>query len=573
MIKNAILSIIGENAVPIEALLLMSAFLVGLRNPRLGQKAFKKIAAVFRRFAAKKKRAVLSVGLFVFLGAALYGFIEGFPIPYVQDESSYLLAADTFASGRLTNPTHPLWQHFESFHIFHEPTYMSKYPVGQGLFLAFGQFFLGHPIWGVWISAALATAALCWMLQAWLPARWALFGSILFAFRIAIFTYWAQSYWGGMVAMLGGCLVFGAIRRLVRKPEALTAILLGIGLGILANSRPFEGALVSLPVTAIILWKCLKAKEQGWATKVVLPIGIVLAIVVSLMGYYNYRVTGKATKMPYHHYEETYNSVPMFVWESEPEKKEYRHKVMETLYDAWYENVYENKVSFKKRTQETFSKVASLWYLTFGFALTFPFLLSIPFIFRNRWMLFAGGVSLFLVAVLFYTTWALPHYCAPAVSLCMVLGLQGMRYLRFLTFQDKPLGAYMSRAIPLICTIFFVYAFFASMVISKIPFSLKQYQIQNGETRHQVQKRLENTPGKHVVFVHYADSHNVNREWVYNRADIDAAKVVWAHDMGDEKNQELADYFTDRKAWMIWADRLNSEDLTAYSPKENRSSS
>ena len=187
---------------------------------------------------------------------------------------SYLLAADTFASGRLTNPTHPMWVHFESMHILEHPTYAAMHHAAQGVILAAGQVAVGNPWAGVYVSVAVMCALLCWMLQGWLPPVWALFGGLLAVLRLGLFGYWINSYWGGAAAAIGGLLVLGAMPRLLRKLRVRDALLLAGGMVILANSRPYEGLLLSLPVCVYLAVRLLKPRGPQLAAvalRLVLP--------------------------------------------------------------------------------------------------------------------------------------------------------------------------------------------------------------------------------------------------------------------------------------------------------------
>ena len=72
-----------------------------------------------------------------------------------------------------------------------------------------------------------------------------------------------------------------------------------------------------------------------------------------------------------------------------------------------------------------------------------------------------------------------------------------------------------------------------------------------GLERSKIANQLAGLGGRHVVVVHYGSQHNVEQEWVYNGANIDAAPVVWAHDRGSAENQNLLKYFADRTVWFF----------------------
>lgn len=498
------------------------------------------------RLISRPKSAIVLVAAFALAGCAAIALVGGVRAPVVHDEFSYLLAADTFAAGRLTNPTHRHWVHFETFHVIHQPSYASKFPPGQGLALALGQALTGLPIVGVWLTSAAMCAAICWMLLAWFPVRWAFLGGILAVFQFSIAGGWSQHYWGGAVAGLGGALLFGALARLAFKPlappktRAAYAAVLGLGLVILAISRPFEGLIASVPAAALLLLHLLGKRSPRLGVRVVLPVVLVLAAGGAWLGYYNARVTGDPLRLPYSVHSETYMAAPVFVFEEPRPAPTFAHAELERFHTDW-------EVREAERWREGWlsllvERLIGSWRFYLGFAWTLA-LLALSVGGRRPWTLFAATVcgAVFLLphlVCLFAGTFS--HYSAPVTGLVVALVVQGLRVIHA---QRK--ARWLSRAVvPLV------------LLATAIGLGQRvQGHAQRNESfnqqRAELNRSFEEDADRHLVIVRYREGHDDHKEWVANRADINAAAAVWARSLGPARDQALIDDFADRRVWYL----------------------
>ena len=299
--------------------------------------------------------------------------------------------------------------------------------------MAVGVLVAGDPLVGVWLSSGLACAAVCWMLQAWLPARWAFWGGLMPVLRFGIlansYMSWSRHYFGGMVAVMGGALMFGALRRIHQQPRVRDAGLLGIGLLVLANTRPFEGLVASLPVAVVLLAQLRRQSGtdlRRFLARVVVPIAACLTVGFAWMGYYNYRVTGNPLRLPYVHHRSLYNPVPNFVLGTVQPAKEYRHADLERFYEGKrLESPYAETRTVPGWLYHTVRKFAESWLFFLGPALTLPWM-RISHLLRDRWSQFAlAGLAAAALAFALIV-WRLFVYLAPVACLLIYVAL-GLR--------------------------------------------------------------------------------------------------------------------------------------------------
>lgn len=518
-------------------------------TPRLGDRLFAPIERFGSRVALKQGLCVFGISVAAVVIRLSFLAIDPIPVPLIHDEFSYLLAGDTFAHGRLANPPHPMWIFFETFHVLQHPTYASKYPPAQGAVLALGQL-LGHPWIGVLLSVGLMCGAVLWMLQGWLPARWALLGGILVLLRFAVFNDWVEDYWGGAVAAIGGALVVGALPRILRAARPRYALWMGLGAAILANSRPLEGAILFATVVAALvmwLWKRPAPDRAKLFARVAMPLAAVLLVCACWMGYYNWRVTRNPLLPPYLAYERTYDARPVFIWQLPRPSPAYNNPQFDNYYNVWAPSQFNG--GWDDALPNIEDKFPDFFNFFFGKELALC-LLGLPWVLRDRRTRFLLAQFAACAAGLIAVVWFWPHYAAPVMATTFALLVQGLRHVRQWRVGRWAWGIGLSRAVVLMSL--------AWIVAQAQGAGGAQYDFSGDEAevlqRHDVESKLAQMPGQQLVIVRYASDHNPNLEWVYNRADIDGAKVVWAREIPGVNIRPLLDYFRVRNVWLVQPD-------------------
>jgi hypothetical protein len=541
--------------------------------PRTGHVYFARIERIFQKIAGRPRVAVLVCGLAVpLLRLAILPVIP-VPLPFIHDDFSFLLAAETFASGRLTNPTPPMWTHFESFHITMQPTYMSMYFPGQGILLAAGKIVFGHPWFGLLIAGALMCSAICWMLQAWLPLRWAFLGGMIAVLRLALFSYWMNTYTGaGFLAALGGAVVLGALPRFLRTIRPWYGTLLALGSILLAFSRPYEGMLLCLPVAVVLGTRRFYRRPLPARARLIGCAAIPLALVIaagSWMAYYDYRAFGNALTLPYTIDRAQYGVAPYYVWQSNRPEPVYRHAVMREFYAHIEADPAQQSHSVPGYLRESFYKILRSVNFFAGFALMAP-LLMLGRAVRDRRIRFLVACVLVLATGMAIEIFLFPHYLAPFTVVFYAIGLQCMRHLRVWRPGHQPVGLALVRGCVALCVVLAAIRICAgpfrifvgewpSLHVVEMWYSADHY----GTERAAIEDRLDRMPGKQLAVVRYAPGHNSIDEWVYNSPDIDKSRVIWAREMDPASNAELIRYYRDRRIWLVQPD-VSGNKLQPY---------
>lgn len=514
-------------------------------------------------------------------GVLLIHAVLGTPLPAVHDEFSYLLGAETFARGHLTEVPHVMPEHFQAAHVIHDPTYASKYPPGQALLLAAG-WKLWQPSLGLALGAGLLVAAVHYLLRAIYSGVWALAGALTVWSGFCLVNYWTTSYWGGGLAATAGALTFGAAAWLAKKdrPASLRhGFLFALGLCLLAITRPFEGLLFAVPCAGWTLVSLIGHARRQWGSALACA-GVIAATggagIAGLL-LHNQAVTGHLTELPYQCWFHQYATGGAFLWQPNESLSSYVSAHLGSFFRAIAERAHEEMAadgSVLNSVRRHFSeRLHSLkWFYLGPYQLLGMAAVIHTLIFLSARRIFIAPVWMSLFSVLLVCAGSSlclydnVHYVAPILGCVFVLavgGLQAAWHSGWMRPALRPLAlacgltGVLAPAGQTAAILWDKESFFAANprhghdVIGGQRYFLFDAEHGLGFKRKRIEEKLARLPGQHLVFVKYGDESSPNETWHYNGADIAGQKVMWAEYMDQDMNERLCDEHPGHTVWVL----------------------
>jgi hypothetical protein len=164
------------------------------------------------------------------------------------------------------------------------------------------------------------------------------------------------------------------------------------------------------------------------------------------------------------------------------------------------------------------------------------------------------------------------HYIAAVTCLFILVAVTGLQQMSRLRIRGHSAGQEAGVLIAVLCGAHFLF-WYGMHAAEGNEFSLAAMRYEtwdainhaNPARRIMVAQELARIPGQLVVFVRYSPQHIFQDEWVYNGADIDASRIVWARDLGQVENEKLLRYYPGRVALLLEPD-FRQPRLSEYKP-------
>jgi hypothetical protein len=296
---------------------------------------------------------------------------------------------------------------------------------------------------------------------------------------------------------------------------------------------------------------------------------LVLIPAVAIMLFQNKAVTGSWTTLPEMLSQYQYGVPAALTVQSNPVP--HRELTREQALD------YKMQLSFHTGPETMTSYLERLEYRVryYRFFFLAPLYLALAVFlvtireFRFVWA--ALTLLLLSLGVNFFPAFQL-HYIAAATCLFVLMSVTGLERLSRLSIRGSPAGREAALVIVFLCAAHFLFWYGVhAFEDTEVSMAMRPYETWdainhgNPERRIYIDRQLAAIPGKLLVFVRYYPQHIFQDEWVYNAADIDTARVVWARDLGEAEDEKLRRYYPDRAVWLLEPD-FRPPRLTAYQP-------